>query len=161
VPPLDEDDWRALLTPESLVEDVLAALNAGELARRRFRDIARISGLVFQGYPGKGKTGKQLQASSGLLYDTLDRYDPDHLLLDQARREVLESQLEIGRLRAVLERARDQALVLTAPERFTPLAFPLWVERLRNRLSTESWRDRVARMTERLEKHADRRAGDA
>ena len=161
VPPLDEDDWRALLTPESLVEDVLAALNASELARRRFRDIARISGLVFQGYPGKGKTGKQLQASSGLLYDTLDRYDPDHLLLDQARREVLESQLEIGRLRAVLERARDQALVLTAPERFTPLAFPLWVERLRNRLSTESWRDRVARMTERLEKHADRRAGDA
>ena len=61
----------------------------------------------------------------------------------------------------VLERARDQALVLTTPERFTPLAFPLWVERLRNRLSTESWRDRVARMTERLEKHADRRAGDA
>lgn len=115
MPPLDEDDWRALLTPESLVEDVLAALNAGELARRRFRDIARISGLVFQGYPGKGKTGKQLQASSGLLYDTLDRYDPAHLLLDQARREVLESQLEIGRLRAVLERARDQTMVLTAP----------------------------------------------
>lgn len=159
LPTLTDADWRALLSPERLVEDVLAALNASELARRRFRDIARISGLVFQGYPGKGKTGKQLQASSGLLYDTLDRYDPGHRLLDQARREVLESQLELGRLRAVLERVADQALCLTEPERFTPLAFPLWVERLRNRLSTESWRDRVARMTERLEKHADRRAG--
>lgn len=159
LPALSEQDWRTLLSPDDLTEDVLAALNASELARRRFRDIARISGLVFQGYPGKGKTGKQLQASSGLLYDTLDRYDPEHRLLDQARREVLESQLEIGRLRAVLERARGQTLRLTTPERFTPLAFPLWVERLRNRLSTESWRDRVARMTERLEKHADRRAG--
>lgn len=160
-PTLDENDWRALLTPEALVEDVLSALNASELARRRFRDIAWISGLVFQGFPGKGKTGKQLQASSGLLYDTLDRYDPAHLLLDQARREVLESQLEIGRLRAVLERVDEQKVVLTSPARFTPLAFPLWVERLRNRLSTESWRDRVARMTERLEKHADRRSGGA
>ena len=123
--------------------------------------MAPVSGRVCESNRGRGTAGRQLLASSSLRYDTLDGYEPDHLLLDQARREVLESQLEIGRLRAVLERARDQALVLTAPERFTPLAFPLWVERLRNRLSTESWRDRVARMTERLEKHADRRAGDA
>jgi len=142
------------LSREHLLEHVLAALNAGELARRQFRDIARVSGLVFQGFPGSGKTDRQLQASSGLLYDTLQRYDPEHRLLAQASREVLEDQLEIQRLRGVLERAASQHLRLVSLERFSPLAFPLWVERQRNRISTEGWRERVERMLASLEKHA-------
>lgn len=135
---------------------MLAALNASELARRQFRDIARISGLVFQGYPGRGKTDRQLQASTGLLYDTLARYDPEHMLLDQARREVLEDQLDMRRLRAVLERAAEQELIIMTPKHFSPLGFPLWVDRLRGRLSTENWRQRVQRMLATLERNADR-----
>ena len=154
LPELTEADWHTLLDPEHLLEHVLAALNAGELARRQFRDIARVSGLVFQGFPGSGKTDRQLQASSGLLYDTLQRYDPEHRLLAQASREVLEDQLEIQRLRGVLERAAGQHLRLVSLERFSPLAFPLWVERQRNRISTEGWRERVERMLASLEKHA-------
>jgi len=154
---LSEADWRDLLTPERLLEDVLAALNASELARRQFRDIARISGLVFQGFPGRSKTDRQLQASTGLLYDTLQRYDPQHRLLDQARREVLEEQLDIRRLREVLERAAAQQLRVMALERFSPLGFPLWVERQRSRLSTEDWRQRVQRMLESLERNASKR----
>ena len=157
LPELSDADWNALLSPDNLLEDVLAALNAGELARRQFRDIARISGLVFQGFPGRGKTDRQLQASTGLLYDTLQRYDPEHRLLAQASREVLEDQLEIQRLRAVLQRAAGQTLLLMPLERFSPLAFPLWVERQRNRVSTESWRDRVQRMIGSLEQHAQRK----
>jgi ATP-dependent helicase Lhr and Lhr-like helicase len=156
LPELDEAAWRAFLSPEQLLEDVLAALNASELARRQFRDIARIAGLVFQGFPGRGKTDRQLQASTGLLYDTLSRHDPGHRLLDQARREVLEEQLDIQRLREVLEKVVDQSLTLVTAERFTPLSFPLWVERQRNKVSTEGWRQRVQRMLDTLERHADR-----
>src|SRR5690606_33597309 len=141
---------------DQLLEHVLAALNASELARRQFRDIARISGLVFQGYPGRGKTDRQLQASTGLLYDTLARYDPEHMLLDQARREVLEDQLDMRRLRAVLERAAEQELIIMTPKHFSPLGFPLWVDRLRGRLSTENWRQRVQRLLATLERNADR-----
>jgi ATP-dependent Lhr-like helicase len=157
LPELTEADWHSLLDPENLLDHVLAALNAGELARRQFRDIARVSGLVFQGFPGRGKSDRQLQASSGLLYDTLLRYDPEHRLLAQASREVLEDQLEIQRLRDVLERAAGQELVLVELDRFSPLAFPLWVERQRNRISTEGWRERVQRMMTSLEKHAARK----
>ncbi|GGC93349.1 DNA ligase-associated DEXH box helicase [Halopseudomonas salina] len=158
-PEMTDADWHALLDPEDLLDHVLAALNAGELARRQFRDIARVSGLVFQGFPGRGKSDRQLQASSGLLYDTLKRYDPEHRLLAQASREVLEDQLEIQRLRSVLEHAAGQQLVLVSLERFSPLAFPLWVERQRNRISTEGWRERVQRMMDSLEKHAARKPG--
>jgi ATP-dependent Lhr-like helicase len=156
LPELSEADWHSLLSPEHLLDHVLAAMNAGELARRQFRDIARVSGLVFQGFPGSSKTDRQLQASSGLLYDTLLRYDPNHRLLAQASREVLEDQLDIQRLQRVLERAAGQEKVLIAIERFSPLAFPLWVERQRNRISTEGWRERIQRMIVSLEKHAAR-----
>ena len=156
MPALQEADLRPLLSPEGLVDDLLSSMNASELARRQFRDIARIAGLIFQGYPGRGKSDRQLQASSGLIFDTIARYDPDHRLVDQARREVLEEALEIHRLRQTLARIEQARIHLAETERFTPLAFPLWAERLRNRLSSQTWEDRVARMIGQLEKSADR-----
>lgn len=156
IPTLDEPLLRRVFTSEGLVEDLLASLNASELARRQFRDIARVAGLVFQGYPGRGKTARQLQASSGLLYDTISRYDPENRLIDQARREVLDDALELSRIRAALEGIEAAAIRLHATERFTPLAFPLWAERQRNRLTTQTWQDRVTRMVEQLERAADR-----
>ena len=153
---MDEHEWRALFSPDGLVDDLLAAMNASELARRQFRDIARIAGLIFQGYPGRGKTARQLQASSGLIFDTINRYDPHNRLLTQARREVLDSALEVERLRSALKAIASAELVIHDTERFTPLAFPLWAERLRNRLTTQRWQDRVAKMVAQLERAADR-----
>lgn len=149
-------ELRAALSPDHLVEDLLTCLNASELARRAFRDIARIAGLVFPDYPGAHKSARQVQASSGLLFDVLTRYDAGNRLLGQARREVLERELEIGRLRGALSRIQSQSIRLMRPPRLTPLAFPLWVERVASQVSNESWRDRVARMTVQLEKAADR-----
>ncbi len=107
--PLDEAIEAGLLSPEHLLHDIPASLNAAELARRQFREIARIAGLVFQGYPGASKAVKQVQASSELIYDVFARYDPDNLLLFQAHREVLERQLEQSRLARALQRvARRQ-----------------------------------------------------
>jgi ATP-dependent Lhr-like helicase len=144
-------DLEAVLSEDALLEDVLASLDAGELARRRFREIARVSGLVFQGFPGAPKSVRQLQASSGLFYDVFRRHDPGNRLLEQAEREVLEQELELPRLRQALAAARDRTLRHVTLERPTPFAFPLMVERLRERLSTEQLADRVARMLGELE----------
>jgi len=145
---------RGLLSEDSLLEDILASLNAGELATRRFREIARVSGLIFQGFPGQPKSTRQLQASSGLFYEVFRKYDAGNLLLGQADREVLEQELDLARLRAALARMRAQKKVLRALSRPTPFAFPLLVERLREQLTTEKLADRIARMVAELEKQA-------
>jgi ATP-dependent Lhr-like helicase len=151
----DEPQWRRLLSTEALLDDLLACLNTSELARRQFRDIARVAGLVFSGYPGAPRSVRQLQASSGLLYDVFVEYDPENLLLAQARREVLVQQLESSRLHAVLERIAGMALLITVTPRLTPLAFPLWAARIQtSHLSTERWTTRIERMVQQLEKAA-------
>lgn len=157
--PLPDDpvEWAPFWSPHDLTEHLLACLNATELARRRFREVARVSGLVFQGPPGRSKSARQLQASSGLIYDVLARWDPDHLLLAQAHREVLEQELEVRRLRSGLERMASLDPVFTSPPRLTPLAFPIWAERMQAQVSTESWIDRVRRAAGRLEKAAGER----
>jgi ATP-dependent Lhr-like helicase len=152
--PLEEALDRGLLSPDNLQHDVTASLNATEMARRQFREIARITGLVFPGFPRAGKTARQLQASSGLFFDVFQRYDPGNMLLDQAYREVLERQLERSRLGIALERLFRSRVVLTDPGRFTPLAFPLLVDRTRNKVSSESLADRVRRMQLSLERAA-------
>jgi ATP-dependent helicase Lhr and Lhr-like helicase len=151
--PPPEADFGALLSAEGLSDDIVASLNATEMARRQFREIARVAGLVLQGYPGE-KSMRQLQASSGLVYDVFAQYDPDNLLLDQARREVLERQLERSRLGRALDCiAAGQIAVVDVP-RITPLAFPLLVERMRESVSSEKLADRVRKMQLALEKAA-------
>lgn len=152
---MDERAWAGLLTLESLTEDLLACLNVTQLARRQFRDIARIAGLVLQGFPGAPKPARHLQASSELFFDVFTQFDPENRLLDQARREVLEQQLEIGRIRAALERTGAARLVFCQTQHFSPLAFPLWAERLRTQqISSEKWADRVKRMAATLNRAA-------
>lgn len=153
-PPLDEALEAGLLTAEHLFNDIPASLNAAEMARRQFREIARIAGLIFQGYPGSNKTVKQLQASSSLIYDVFSRYDPENLLLHQAHREVLERQLEQSRLGRTLARLAAGRVLVVNVERPTPFAFPLIVDRAREQLSSEKLADRVRRMAAPLEQAA-------
>ena len=156
-----EIDWPALLPQvlalgdePQLLHEVLASLNASELARRRFREIARVSGLVFQGYPGEKRGNKQLQASSSLFYEVFCKYDPTNRLLRQAEEELLAHELEIGRLHATLVRMAAQRRVVQTLERPTPFSFPLIVERFREQLSNEKLADRIARMVAQLEQAA-------
>jgi ATP-dependent Lhr-like helicase len=160
-----ELDWAALFnvghgsraslfSTEHLLEDVLASLNATELSQRRFREIARIAGLVFQGYPGQPKSARQLQASSSLFFAVFSQHDAGNLLLTQAQREVLEQELELGRLRATLQELQARHLSFHATKRASPFGFALMVERFREKLSTEKLSDRVARLVRELEKAA-------
>jgi len=149
---LDQAALHTLLWPEHLIEDLAASLNLGELARRQFREIARVSGLLPPSLPGKApRSLRQLQASSGLLFDVLTRHDPDHLLLAQAKREVFSGTLELDRLAATLHDCSQRRLRLYRPTSLTPLSFPLWAESLRGQLSTEDWKTRVQRAARQLE----------
>jgi ATP-dependent Lhr-like helicase len=147
-------DIGTLLAAPDVESDILAGLNAAELGRRQFREIARVAGLVFQGYPGQPQSNRQLQASSGLLWDVFSEYDPQNRLLAQATREVLERQIEAPRLEAALARMRRTRAIVTTPSRPTPFAFPLVVELFREKLTTEALEARVARMVADLEKAA-------
>ena len=156
-------DWASLFdadlfATDTLMQDVVASLNASELAQRRFREIARVSGLIFQGFPGAPKSTRQLQASSGLFFDVFRKYDPDNLLLAQADAEVLRQELDLARLEETLSRLQALPLQLMTLKRPSPFAFPLLVERFRERLSTEKLADRIARMVQDLERAA---GGDA
>ena len=141
------DDGTAFST-EHLLEDVLASLNASELAQRRFREIARVAGLVFTGYPGAHKGLRQLQASSSLFYEVFRKYDSGNRLLGQADQEVLAQELELGRLTAALQAMAAQRLERVTLKAPSPFALPLMVERLRERLTNEKLADRLARMIE-------------
>jgi len=135
-----------LFTPENLFHDILESLNATEMSRRQFREIARVAGLIFSGYPGSSKTTRQIQASSGLLYDVFAEYDPENLLLKQAQYEVLEAQLEETRMVKAMKRIAKSKISFVEIARVSPLALPLLVERLRGRLSSEKLADRIAKM---------------
>ncbi len=133
---------------------MIGSLNAGELAQRRFREIARISGLIFASFPGAGKSTKQVQASSSLFFDVFRQYDPNNLLLNQAQNEVLQQELDIARLTETLQNLQHKQLQLMPIKRPTPFAFPLLVERFRESSSSEKLADRIARMVADLEKAA-------
>lgn len=152
--PIDEALARGLLNPDNLIDEIPASLNATEMAKRQFREIARVAGLVFPGMPRSGKSARQLQASSGLFFDVFQRYDAGNMLLTQAHREVLERQLERTRLGATLQRISKANVIVTSPKRTPPLAFPLLVDRTRERVSSEKLADRIRRMQRTLERAA-------
>lgn len=144
---IDED----VLSLEQLYPDLKASINESEMARRKFRDIASISGLVFKGYPGKVVKEKHLQSSSQLFYDVFEQYDPSNLLLLQAQDEVVEFELEYERFYQAMSRISRQKTILRNPEKPTPFAFPIMVDRLREKLSSEKLEDRIRKMNLQFE----------
>jgi ATP-dependent Lhr-like helicase len=159
-------DWASVFAAETgadvglfdtshLLEDVLDSLNATQLSQQRFREVARIAGLIFQGYPGQHKSMRQVQASSSLFFEVFRKHDSGNLLLTQAEREVLEQELELTRLRDTLVELHARRIAFRDVKRATPFGFPLMVERFREKVSTEKLADRVARMVRELEKAAE------
>jgi ATP-dependent helicase Lhr and Lhr-like helicase len=134
---------------------VLQSLNSSELAQRRFREIARVSGLISAGFPGQPKSARQLQASSGLFYEVFKKYDADNLLLTQAQTEVLSQELDITRLTSVLNKIGLQRVEFVDLKAPSPFSLPLMVERLREKLSTEKLADRLQRMVRDAQTVAD------
>ncbi len=145
-----------LLSEENLEQDIIESLNEGQMASRQFREVARIAGLVFSGYPGAGKSINKLTASSGLFFEVFKSHDPDNLLLKQAFREVLDLKMEKSRLLESLDRIRSSELRMTFPQEHTPLSFPILADRARDNVSSVPFADRIRKMVERLERKAGR-----
>lgn len=145
--PIEQALASDLFSSENLLNDIQHSLNANEMARRRFRDIAHIAGLVFTGFPGKTMKNRHLQASTSLLFEVFNEYEPDNVLVRQAYNEALQFQLEEFRLRAALKRISNLKVVITQSSKPTPFAFPIMVDRLREKLTTETLEERVAKMT--------------
>ena len=148
--PVDDSNAEELFSDENLLEDIQRSVNSAEMAKRKFRDIAVIGGLIFQGYPGEHKKARHLQSSASLLFQVFNEYDKDNLLLRQAFNEVMEQQMEEARLRDTLSRINNSKIVITFPERLTPFSFPLKVDSMRENLSSEKLEDRVRRMQDQL-----------
>ena len=150
--PVDDSNVYELFSPENLYEDIQRSVNSTEMAKRKFRDIAVIGGLIFQGFPGEHKKARHLQASASLLFNVFNEYDPGNLLLRQACQEVFYQQMEEVRLRNMLERIQESRIVITYPERLTPFCFPIKVDSMRENISSEKFEDRIKRMQSQLER---------
>jgi ATP-dependent Lhr-like helicase len=150
--PVDDSNVYELFTLDNLFEDIQRSVNSTEMAKRKFRDIAVIGGLIFQGYPGEYKKARHLQSSASLLFKVFAEYEPNNILLKQAYREVFEQQMEETRLRDMLQRIQQSKIVITWPQRLTPFCFPLMVDSMRENISSEKLEDRVKRMQQQLTK---------
>jgi len=148
--PIDDTNVYELFSPKDLTADIQRSVNSAEMARRKFRDIAVIGGLIFQGYPGEHTKTRHLQSSASLLFNVFTEYDPDNLLIRQAYNEVMDQQMEEVRLRNMLERIQKGNVVLRWPKQLTPFCFPLKVDSMREDLSSEKLEDRVKKMQAQL-----------
>lgn len=137
---------KTIYTDENLMADIKNGINAAEMAKRQFREIARVSGLTFQGYPGKRVQNKHLQANASLLFDVFEQYEPDNLLVKQAYDEIIRQQIDEVRLRKTLQRIQENDIIITRPNRFTPFSFPIMTDRLRSKMSSEKLEDRIRKM---------------
>jgi ATP-dependent helicase Lhr and Lhr-like helicase len=150
--PLDDTNSYELFSPDNLLNDIQRSLNSVEMAKRKFRDIAVIGGLIFTGFPGEQKKARHLQSSASLLFNVFAEYESGNLLLRQAYNEVMEQQMEEERLRKMLERIQKSKIIITFPNRLTPFCFPIKVDSMRENLTSEKLEDRVKRMKMHLEK---------
>jgi ATP-dependent helicase Lhr and Lhr-like helicase len=148
--PVDDSNVYELFTSENLIEDIQRGINTTEMAKRKFRDIAVIGGLIFQGYPNAFKKARHLQASASLIFKVFHEYEKDHMLMRQAYNEVFDQQVEEFRLREALHRMQTSKIIITVPQKLTPFCFPIKVDSMRETLSSEKLEDRVKKMIAQL-----------
>ncbi|WP_293931151.1 ligase-associated DNA damage response DEXH box helicase [Sphingobacterium sp. UBA6645] len=147
---LNEDILKQIFSPHKLHADIDSGINVQEMARRRFRDIAGIAGLVFQGFPGKQMKSKHLQANAGLFFSVFSEYEPNNLLLRESYDEVFDFQLEEGRMIKAFERIDSHRIIFRKPEKLTPFAFPIFSESFRERYSNEDWQSKLEKIKMQL-----------
>ena len=150
--PLNDENLHKILSRENLMTDVISSINSAEMARRKFRDIAVISGMVIQNYTGKQRSNKSLQSSAGLIFKVLEDYDPNHFLVRQAYTEVFNAQLQEQRLVEAFKRIEKSKIILKFANTFTPLSFPIKVDSLRQTLSSEGLDARIQKLIQQAKK---------
>jgi ATP-dependent Lhr-like helicase len=127
-------DPAPLLEGESLREGLEHWLSGNAVMKRTFKTAAVIAGLIDRTLPGQRKSGRQMTISSDVLYDTLLKYDPDHLMLRITRAEALSGLVDFGRIEEMLDRVRGR-IDHVSPPHVSPLAAPMLLEMGRVQIS--------------------------
>lgn len=153
--PLEYALEEGLFSSDDLISDLSRSINNSEMAKRRFREIAAIAGLLFQGYPGKAVKTRHLQASTKLLFEVFVEYEPNNLLIKQAYDEVMGQQMGKDRVKKAFDNMTSKEIIITHPPKPSPFSFPILVDRLRDQISSETVEDRVAKMQLELEMYAE------
>lgn len=121
-------DVAPLFSRENLLHTMESWLTDNAVMKRTFKGSAIIAGLVDRAMPGgKRKSGRQATFSTDILYDTLRKYDPDHVMLEITRNEAMRGLVDFGRIEEMLDRIGNR-IDHRALTRVTPLAAPLFLE---------------------------------
>ncbi|MGZ6020169.1 MAG: DNA ligase-associated DEXH box helicase, partial [Phenylobacterium sp.] len=128
IKPLDKVDFAELFAEDMLGDDLEAWLAESFMMKRAFKGAAIIAGLIERRFPGQQqKSGRQITFSTDLIYDTLRRHQPDHLLLRCARDDAASGLIDVARLGAML--ARIKGRILHSPlEHLSPFSVPILLE---------------------------------
>jgi ATP-dependent Lhr-like helicase len=146
------DEMKEFLGLDNLSGDIQRSLNMTQLAKKQFRDIAQISGLIQQNRPGERRTMKNLQMSSSLLFEVFQTYEPEQPLYGQSFEEVKFLQFQESRLISVLRKLQGLPFEHYKTSRPSPLAFPLVIERIGSLVSSESLQERLRKMKDKWTK---------
>lgn len=146
------DEMKEFLSLNNLTNDIQRSLNMTQLAKKQFRDIAQVSGLIQQNRAGERRTMKNLQMSSSLLFEVFQNYEPEQPLYNQSFDEVRFFQFQENRLISVLRKLQDLPFEHYKTSRPSPLAFPLIIERIGSLVSSETLQERLVRMKEKWTK---------
>jgi len=120
-------DFDALFEQDMLGDDLESWLDESFMMKKSFKECAQIAGLIERRMPGHEKTGRQVTFSADLIYDTLRRHDPDHLLLRCAREDAARGLLDVARLGELLSRIQGRIRVYNLPK-VSPFAVPMLME---------------------------------
>jgi ATP-dependent Lhr-like helicase len=120
-------DIAPLFDPDNVRDGLETWLQGNAVMKRTFRMAATVAGLIERNTRSGRKSGRQATFSSDILYDTLAKYDPDHLMLRITREEAMRGLVDFGRVEDLLQRTKGRVdhVALT---RVTPLAAPLFLE---------------------------------
>ena len=125
--PLGDVDMNELFAQDILGDDLEEWLDESFMMKRTFKQCAQIAGIILRRQPGSEKTGRQVTFSTDLIYDVLRSHEPDHILLQAAREEAAEGQLDILRLGETLARIKGNIVHADLP-RISPFAVPVMLE---------------------------------
>ena len=145
-------EMKEFLSLNNLSNDIQRSLNMTQLAKKQFRDIAQVSGLIQQNRQGERRTMKNLQMSSSLLFEVFQNYEPEQPLYNQSYDEVKFFQFQESRLVSILRKLGDMPFEHYKTPRPSPLAFPLIIERIGSLVSSETLQERLQRMKEKWTK---------
>ena len=120
-------DPAPLVAPDGLRAAFDHWLSGNAVMKRTFRSAATIAGLIERNSPGKRKSGRQATFSSDILYDTLLKYDPKHVLMQITHEEALRGLVDFGRIDELLKRTEGR-IDHVASTRLTPLSAPMFIE---------------------------------